>query len=83
MFSSGLIVPSTFDMPVTHTIFVLSVRRPLRSDRSSSPESVTGMYRIVAPVSFAASCHGTKLEWCSMTVERISSPGCKRRLTQA
>ena len=46
--------------------------------RSSRPSSVTSNQRSVAPVRCASSCHGTMLEWCSITEMTISSPGRRR-----
>ena len=71
---SGVIVPSAFDMPVTLRIFVRSVSSEPSAERSSRPSSVSGMYRSVAPVTAAVICHGTMLEWCSISVISTSSP---------
>ncbi len=70
-------MPSAFDIPVTERIFVRSVSSEPRSERSSCPSSVSGMKRSVAPVTAAVICHGTMLEWCSMSVSSTSSPSCR------
>ena len=44
-------------------------------DRSSWPSSVSPNQRSVAPVRSQTSCHGTMLEWCSISVMTTSSPG--------
>ena len=44
-------------------------------DRSSRPSSVSPNQRSVAPVRSQSSCHGTMLEWCSISVMTTSSPG--------
>ena len=80
---TGGSVPSEFDMPVTASSFVRSVSSEPRSDRSSRPSSVSGMYRRVAPVSLAASCQGTMFEWCSISDRRISSPSRTKRRAHA
>ena len=54
-----------------------SSARPRRPG-SSSPVSVTGAATTRAPVASATSCQGTMLAWCSISVIRISSPGCSR-----
>ena len=41
---------------------------------SSRPSGVTPNQRSVAPVRWHSSCHGTMLEWCSISVMTISSP---------
>ena len=74
---TGLTVPSTLDTYATETILVRSLTRPSRAAaaRSSRPSSVTSNQRSTAPVRCASSCHGTRLEWCSITEMTISSPG--------
>ena len=44
---------------------------------------MTGTKRTVAPVMPATICHGTMLEWCSISVIRISSPAARLRTPQA
>ncbi len=73
--ATGLTVPSTFDWWTIDTIFVRSPTRSFRPERSRRPSSVTGNQRNVAPVRCASSCHGTMLEWCSISEMTISSPG--------
>ena len=50
---------------------------------SSSPSGVTGTNRTAAPVISATICHGTMLEWCSISVTRISSPAASSRTPHA
>src|SRR6266540_1584804 len=60
------------------TIFVRSLTyEPTPFLTSSAWSSVRPMTRRRAPVSLASLCHGTKFEWCSISVVRISSPSCK------
>ena len=78
MSSTGLIVPSTFEMCTTP----VSLTRPSASSfgsgsRSSSPSPVTGMKRSSTPRSAARMCHGTRFEWCSMCVSRMQSPASR------
>ena len=70
-------VPSTFDTYATEMILVRSFTSLSAAalSRSSRPSSVTSNHRSTAPVRCARSCHGTMLEWCSMTEMTISSPG--------
>src|SRR3954452_3368110 len=70
-----LIVPRMFDMCTTDTSLVRSFTRSCRFDSSSRPSSVTPNQRSVAPVRSQSSCHGTRLEWCSISDTTISSPG--------
>ena len=74
--ATGLTVPRVFEMCVNAKSLTSGVSSPSRRERSSSPPSpVTGTYRSVAPVRCAASCQGTRLLWCSISVSRITSPG--------
>jgi hypothetical protein len=41
---------------------------------------VTPNHRSVAPVRSQSNCHGTMLEWCSISEMTISSPGPSRNL---
>ncbi len=50
---------------------------------SSSPPGVTGANTTSAPVIAATICHGTMLEWCSISVTRIRSPGRRLRTPHA
>ena len=73
--ASGLTEPSMFEIHVTVTIRVRALISSSRFDRSRRPSSVAPNHRNVAPVRCASSCHGTMLEWCSISVVTISSPG--------
>ena len=75
---TGLTVPSTFETQATAIIRVRSVIRSTKASRISSPASFTGAATTLAPVASAAICQGTMLAWCSISVTRISSPGCSR-----
>ena len=72
---TGLIVPSMFETQVSETTLVRSVMSSSMFDRSSRPSSVRPNHRRVAPVRSVSSCHGTMLEWCSISVMSTSSPG--------
>ena len=72
--STGLIVPSMFETHVRETTLVRSVTSVSRSSRSRRPSSVTPNQRSVAPVRSVSSCHGTMLEWCSISEMTTSSP---------
>ena len=61
IFLMGLIVPSTFDMCVIETIFVLFVKYFLLFVKSISPDLVKGRYLSLAPILFANCCQGTIL----------------------
>jgi hypothetical protein len=71
----GLMVPSTFEYSVYATSLVRSLTSSSRRSRSSRPASVTPNQRSFAPVRSQSSCHGTMLEWCSISEMTISSPG--------
>ncbi len=73
----GLTVPSTLLTQVRETTLVRELTSPSRTafSTSSRPSSVTSNHRNVAPVRSHASCHGTMLEWCSITDTTTSSPG--------
>ncbi len=73
--ATGLMVPSMLDTQVSETTLVRSVIRSSMFDRSSRPSSVSPNQRSVAPVRSVSSCHGTMLEWCSISVMTTSSPG--------
>ena len=75
---TGLMVPSTLDWWARATSLVRPVIRSPAPGRSSWPSSVTPNQRSVAPVRSHSSCHGTMLEWCSISVMTISSPGPRR-----
>ena len=68
-------VPSMLETQVNDTTLVRSVISSSTFDRSSWPSSVMPNQRSVAPVRSQSSCHGTMLEWCSISVITISSPG--------
>ena len=70
--STGLMVPSRFETRVKVTTFVFSVMISSMLDRSSRPSSVMPNHFSFAPVRCARSCHGTMLEWCSISVVTIS-----------
>ncbi len=74
---TGLMVPSALDRCATASRRVRSVSRRSNAFRSSSPVSVIGTARTVAPVWAATSCQGTMFEWCSIPVIRISSPALR------
>ena len=59
----------------SETTLVRSVIRSSTFDRSRWPSSVRPNHRSVAPVRSQSSCHGTMLEWCSISVMTTSSPG--------
>ncbi|MNR37027.1 hypothetical protein D3C85_1550110 [compost metagenome] len=75
----GLMVPSTFDMWVTATILVLGPRSSAKASMSSEPSSLIGAHFSTAPLRSRSRCHGTMLEWCSISVTMISSPGSMLR----
>ncbi len=68
-------VPSTFDMWVTATSFVFGPSRAAKASMSSEPSSLIGAHFSTAPRRSRRKCHGTMLEWCSISVTMISSPG--------
>ncbi|CAM5572509.1 hypothetical protein SMICM304S_11648 [Streptomyces microflavus] len=70
--STGLTVPRMFETSVKETIFVFSVMISSMFDRSSRPSSVMPNHFSFAPVRCESSCHGTMLEWCSISVVTIS-----------
>ena len=63
-----------FETQVRVTTLVRSVISSSMFDRSSRPSSVRPNQRRVAPVRSVRSCHGTMLEWCSISVITTSSP---------
>ena len=73
--ATGLTVPSMFETQVSETTLVRSVISSSMFDRSSRPSSVSPNQRSVAPLRSVSSCHGTMLEWCSISVISTSSPG--------
>ncbi len=75
---TGLSVPRMLDTSVKETIFVRSVMIPSMVDRSRRPSSVSPNHFSRAPVRCASSCHGTMLEWCSISVMTISVPESTR-----
>jgi hypothetical protein len=62
----------------TETSLVRSLTRVESRDSSSRPSSVMPNQRSTAPVRSHSSCHGTMLEWCSISEITISSPGPSR-----
>mmetsp|Transcript_55062 Transcript_55062/g.154908 ORF Transcript_55062/g.154908 Transcript_55062/m.154908 type:complete len:223 (-) Transcript_55062:153-821(-) len=81
-YSIGLMQPSTLETWHMATSLVRSLSRPSSPSTSITPELVTPTNRSLAPTSAASCCHGTRLEWCSMTVSRISSPALIFALAQ-
>ena len=73
-FSASLIVPRTFEQWVKATSEGERPRRRSNSAMSNLPSGVIGAYSILAPFSFASSCQGTMLLWCSIMVSRMTSP---------
>ena len=80
MRATGFTVPSALETWMTDTNFVRSPSAASYAAMSSSPASVMGTTRSLAPVCSHTSCHGTMLEWCSIQVSTTSSPG--RRLVR-
>ena len=76
-------VPSMLDTQVSETTLVRSLISSSMLERSSRPSSVRPNHRSVAPVRSVSSCHGTMLEWCSISVMTTSSPGPTRRSPSA
>ena len=72
--ATGLTVPSMLDTQVSETTLVRSLISSSMFDRSSRPSSVSPNQRSVAPLRSVSSCHGTMLEWCSISVISTSSP---------
>ena len=62
------------DTQVSVTTLVRSVISSSMFDRSSRPSSVMPNHFSVAPVRSVSSCHGTMLEWCSISVVTTTSP---------
>ena len=62
------------DTQTSDTTLVRSLISSSMFDRSSRPSSVRPNQRSVAPVRSVSSCHGTMLEWCSISVMTTSSP---------
>ena len=77
--ATGFTVPSTFEMWTTETSFTRpSASSAGSASSASSPSRVTGMKRSSIRRSSARSCHGTRLEWCSISVSTIASPASSR-----
>ena len=64
-----------FETQVSETTLVRSLISSSMFERSSRPSSVSPNQRSVAPLRSVSSCHGTMLEWCSISVISTSSPG--------
>ncbi len=62
-------------MWVTATSFVLGLIAASSASMSSEPSSRTSTHLSTAPWRSRRKCQGTMLEWCSITVSTISSPG--------
>ncbi|KAG1389609.1 hypothetical protein G6F58_013241 [Rhizopus delemar] len=75
---TGLTVPSTLETWVTASSLTSGVIAARSASRSSAPSGVISATRMVAPVRWATSCHGTMLAWCSMRDTRITSPAFSR-----
>ena len=73
--STGFSVPRMLLTWTKASTLVRSLTSASRSVRSSRPSSVSGSQRSVAPVRSQSICHGTRLEWCSISVTQTSSPG--------
>ena len=73
----GLTVPSTFDTYATEMILVRSLINAVGRGAIQIEPTLVGdvepTQRGAGPL--ASSCHGTMLEWCSITEMTISSPG--------
>mmetsp|Transcript_67453 Transcript_67453/g.197261 ORF Transcript_67453/g.197261 Transcript_67453/m.197261 type:complete len:223 (+) Transcript_67453:1470-2138(+) len=72
--SMGLTHPRTFETWHIATSRVRSPSSDSNSAASRTPSGVTPTKRSRAPAASASCCQGTRLEWCSMTLRRISSP---------
>ena len=59
---------------VSETTLVCSVISSSMLERSSWPSSVSPNQRSSAPLRSVSSCHGTMLEWCSISVITTRSP---------
>lgn len=70
--STGLMVPRRLETRVKETTLVRSVMTSSMLERSSRPSSVRPNHFSFAPVRCDSSCHGTMLEWCSISVMTIS-----------
>mmetsp|Transcript_72494 Transcript_72494/g.221986 ORF Transcript_72494/g.221986 Transcript_72494/m.221986 type:complete len:223 (+) Transcript_72494:442-1110(+) len=73
--ATGLAQPSTLDTWARLTRRVRSVSTSSSSEQSKVPSGVRPKKRSLQPTSAASICQGTRFEWCSMTVSKISSPG--------
>ena len=67
-------VPSMLETQVSETTLVRSLISSSMFERSRRPSSVSPNQRRVAPLRSVSSCHGTMLEWCSISVMTTSSP---------
>mmetsp|Transcript_13662 Transcript_13662/g.57086 ORF Transcript_13662/g.57086 Transcript_13662/m.57086 type:complete len:205 (+) Transcript_13662:589-1203(+) len=76
--STGLTHPSVLDTWAMETSLVRSLIMPSMAASSSMPVAASsGAWRSTQPVRSATSCHGTRLEWCSITVSTTSSPSSR------
>ena len=75
---AGFNVPSAFDWWTNATTLVRAPITRSICSAISRPSSSISIHRSVAPVRCASNCHGTRLEWCSISVTTISSPGPMR-----
>ena len=72
---ASVMVPSTLDMRLNVTSLARPDSRCASSwSMSRFPSSSTPTYSSLAPFSFASSCQGTMLLWCSYSVVITASP---------
>mmetsp|Transcript_44379 Transcript_44379/g.106626 ORF Transcript_44379/g.106626 Transcript_44379/m.106626 type:complete len:201 (+) Transcript_44379:548-1150(+) len=71
---TGATQPSVFETCASATSFVRGVISAFSASRSRLSLASSGANLILKPRSLASICHGTRLEWCSITVRMISSP---------
>ena len=89
IFAMGLTVPKTLETAVTASSLTESVSNSSNSSNSKRPtpvlpaSGVIGQYTNSAPDACSAICHGTRLEWCSISVTMIWSPVFKMCCAQA
>ena len=70
----GLTVPKTLETCATAISFVFSEINSGNFSICKTPLSEKGSLTILAFFRCAASCHGTRFEWCSISETIISSP---------
>mmetsp|Transcript_64652 Transcript_64652/g.192632 ORF Transcript_64652/g.192632 Transcript_64652/m.192632 type:complete len:251 (-) Transcript_64652:621-1373(-) len=79
---TGFTQPRVFDTWAKVTSLVRGVIRDSMCSTSSSPLLATRAKANSAPVRWATNCHGTKFEWCSISVSTTRSPGPKFEMPQ-